>query len=405
MARHGRFLAQTLLSKLARPITLTSPSYGIRSLCTELPTSSALSHPEDEEAKQGGSRRVAVFWDLDNKPPKNVPPYDAAVRLVETAAGFGEVVDVAAYANRYAFTYLPRWVKEQRRERKQLDRLERAGIVKPSEPYVCGYCGRKCKTNEKLKKHFRELHERERNKRMNRLNSLKGGKRDKFRASLSEKEARYKNAAREVIVPKVGYGLASELRRAGVYVRMVSDKSQAADEALKLHMHSSIRQGIDCLCLVSDDSDFSNILKLAQSKDLHTVVVGDTSSLTRFADDQFSWQQVASGTALARANEVHGQWSVQDGFQDEEYFEESYEQRRVRARNLGLSYPHSDSEEDDLEDVNEEKESIVSEGDEEVWPMESSVNQNREKKVLTRSDFWWLPALDDEAPPEHTKSG
>ena len=130
MARHGRFLAQTLLSKLNFPIPLTSLSYGIRSLCTELPTSSALSNPEDEEAKQDGSRRVAVFWDLDNKPPKNVPPYDAAVRLVETAAGFGEVVDVAAYANRYAFTYLPLWVKEQRRERKQLDRLERAGIVK-----------------------------------------------------------------------------------------------------------------------------------------------------------------------------------------------------------------------------------------------------------------------------------
>lgn len=63
--------------------------------------------------------------------------------------------------------------------------------VQPSEPYVCGYCGRKCKTNEKLKKHFRELHERERNKRMNRLNSLKGGKRDKLRANLSEKEVRY----------------------------------------------------------------------------------------------------------------------------------------------------------------------------------------------------------------------
>jgi hypothetical protein len=90
---------------------------------------------------------------------------------------------------------------------------------------------------------------------------------------------RYRTAAREVLVPKVGYGLASELRRAGVYVRMVSDKSQAADEALKLHMHRSIRTGTDCICLVSDDSDFANILKLAQSKDLHTVVVGDTSSL------------------------------------------------------------------------------------------------------------------------------
>lgn len=64
-------------------------------------------------------------------------------------------------------------------------------LLQPSEPYVCGYCGRKCKTNEKLKKHFRDLHERERNKRMNRLNSLKGNKRDKFRVSLSDKEEKY----------------------------------------------------------------------------------------------------------------------------------------------------------------------------------------------------------------------
>lgn len=179
-------------------------------------------------------------------------------------------------------------------------------------------------------------------------------------------------------MPKVGYGLAGELRRAGVYVRMVSDKSQAADEALKLHMHRSIREGIDCLCLVSDDSDFANILKLAQSKDLHTVVVGDTSSLTRFADDQFSWRDVASGIALARANEVHGLWSFEDGFEDSE---DMFETRRERAL---INY--SDSEDDD----NEEKA-------EEVWPMESS--QKREKQVLTRTDFWWLPSSDDDDEP------
>jgi len=154
---------------------------------------------------------------------------------------------------------------------------------------------------------------------------------------------------------------------------------------------------------VSDDSDFSNILKLAQSKHLHTVVVGDTSSLTRFADDQFSWQEVASGTALARANEVHGQWSFEDGFKDQEYIEDTYERRRARARNLGFSYSDTDSDED-LEDVDDEG-SMVSEGDDEVWPMESLVNKNREKKVLTRSDFWWLPASDDEDPHERTKPG
>jgi hypothetical protein len=213
---------------------------------------------------------------------------------------------------------------------------------------------------------------------------------------------RYRTAAREVLVPKVGYGLASELRRAGVYVRMVSDKSQAADEALKLHMHRSIRTGTDCICLVSDDSDFANILKLAQSKDLHTVVVGDTSSLTKFADDQFSWREVASGSALARANEVHGQWSFEDGFDFEaglyqDHSDDAYELRRVRARNSGASrFADSDASDEDLEDLDEAV-GCTEEG--EVWPMERLVDGNRERKVLTRSDFFWLPGSDEGMEP------
>lgn len=140
MARYGRFLAQTLLSKLISASPLASPwshshtPFGIRRLCSGLPPATAtVADPEggeDDGETVDGSRKVAVFWDLDNKPPKNVPPYDAAVRLIEMAAGFGEVVDVAAYANRYAFSYLPLWVKEQRKDRRQLDRLERAGIIK-----------------------------------------------------------------------------------------------------------------------------------------------------------------------------------------------------------------------------------------------------------------------------------
>lgn len=208
---------------------------------------------------------------------------------------------------------------------------------------------------------------------------------------------RYKNAAREVLVPKVGYGLASELRRAGVYVRMVSDKSQAADEALKRHMNTSIRKGIG---LVSDDSDFANILKLADAEDLHTVVVGDTSSLTRFADDQFAWREVASGSALARANEVHGQWSFEDGVDMQEVcFDDTYERRRVRARNSGdFRFADSDSEVD-LEDLNEDQDAVGHTGEGEVWPMESLGNRNCEKKVLTQGDFWRLPGSDED-PPE-----
>ena len=187
---------------------------------------------------------------------------------------------------------------------------------------------------------------------------------------------RYKDAAREVLTPKVGYGLAGDLRRAGVYVRMVSDKPQAADEALKHHINRSIREGVRCICLVSDDSDFSKMLQLAQSKHVYTVVVGDTPTLSRFADEKFSWQDVTFGMALARANEIHGQWSSEDGLY-QEYFEDSYELRRDRAANTGPYNPDSDSEEDD-------------DGDE-LWPVEGLVSRAPNKKHLTSNDFWWLP--------------
>ena len=61
-------------------------------------------------------------------------------------------------------------------------------------------------------------------------------------------------AATTLLVPKVGYRLAAELRRAGVFVKIVQDKSQAADWALKRQMVHSMSRGIDWLFLVSDDS-------------------------------------------------------------------------------------------------------------------------------------------------------
>lgn len=195
---------------------------------------------------------------------------------------------------------------------------------------------------------------------------------------------RYNDAAREVLTPKVGYGLAGDLRRAGVYVRMVSDKPQAADEALKHHINRSIREGVQCICLVSDDSDFSKMLQLAQSKHVYTVVVGDTPTLSRFADEKFSWQDVTFGIALARANEIHGQWSSEDGLY-QEYFEDGYELRRDRAANSGPYNPDSDSEEVYEYDNDDE---------DELWPMEGLVSRAPEKKHLTRNDFWWLPEDD-----------
>ncbi|KAG0571107.1 hypothetical protein KC19_6G211800 [Ceratodon purpureus] len=264
----------------------------------------------DEEGEEEGKKRtVGVFWDLDNKPPKGVPPYKAAISLRDLASEFGLVVDMVAYANRHAFTYVPQWIRDERQERKRLNTLEEQGIVTPEEPYRCQYCGRKCLTYLKLKKHFKQLHERERNKRMTHLNHLKGGKRQRYKAKLAEKEDKYQAIASQLLAPKTGYGLAPELKRAGVYVRTVEDRPQAADEALIKHMNVYINRGLETLVLVSDDSDFVNILRLASMKNLQTIVIGDTMTLSRHADISFSWDEVASGRAQSAAAEAHKEWA------------------------------------------------------------------------------------------------
>ncbi|KAG5543505.1 hypothetical protein RHGRI_016287 [Rhododendron griersonianum] len=242
------------------------------------------------------SDKVVVLWDLDNKPPRG-PPYEAAMSLRHVAQRFGEVVDISAYANRHAFTHLPGWVAQQRRDRRSLDALERKGVVQPpSETYSCAVCGRKCKTNLDLKKHFKQLHVRERQKKLNRMKSLKGKKRQRFKERFISGNEKYNEAARVLITPKVGYGLATELRRAGVYVKTVEDKPQAADWALKRQMESSLSGGIGWLVLVSDDSDFGEMLRRARGCDLGTVVVGDADrALGRHADLWIPWGGVESG--------------------------------------------------------------------------------------------------------------
>nr|DAD41335.1 TPA_asm: hypothetical protein HUJ06_015658 [Nelumbo nucifera] len=187
-------------------------------------------------------KKVVILWDLDNKPPRG-PPYQAAMALREVAQRFGEVVDISAYANRHAFIHLPQWVLGERRERRRLDILERKGLSFPDESYICGVCGRKCRTNLDLKKHFKQLHERERQKKLSRMRSLKGKKRQRYKERFISGNHKYEEAARSLLTPKVGYGLASELRRAGVFVKTVEDKPQAADWALKRQMQHSMNRG------------------------------------------------------------------------------------------------------------------------------------------------------------------
>lgn len=275
--------------------------------------------------------KVVVLWDLDNKPPRG-PPYEAAMALKRVAQRFGQVVDMSAYANRHAFIHLPQWVVEERRERRQLDILERKGLFTPSESYVCGVCGRKCKTNLDLKKHFKQLHERERQKKLNRMRSLKGKKRQRYKEKFVSGNHKYNEAARSLITPKVGYGLASELRRAGVFVKTVEDKPQAADWALKRQMQHSMSRGIDWMFLVSDDSDFSEMLRKAKEANLGTVVVGDRDrALGRHADLWVPWMGVENGD-VTEEDLVPKRWRTRrtqedldedDGFSVSRYYGEA----------------------------------------------------------------------------------
>ncbi|XP_027081783.2 uncharacterized protein [Coffea arabica] len=297
--------------------------------------------------KRVAQKNVGIFWDLDNKPPKSCPPYDAAIRLRKAMLEFGFVRYLVAYANRHAFSYVPPEVLAQRKERKALNQLERKGVAKPNVPYLCRVCGRKFYTNEKLINHFRQIHESEQRKRLNQIESARGKRRVNLVAKYSMKMDKYRNAAREILTPKVGYGLADELKRAGFWVRAVLDKPQAADVALRNHIVDMMdKRLIDCVVLVSDDSDFVRVLKEARERCLRTVVVGDVNdgALKRTADASFSWQEILMGKAKKEAVSVVERWKDRDVLKRLEW---TYDPETERE----LCYSDVLSEGSDVEDV------------------------------------------------------
>ncbi|XP_050896018.1 uncharacterized protein LOC127102717 [Lathyrus oleraceus] len=70
----------------------------------------------------------------------------------------------------------------------------------------------------------------------------------------------YNEAAGNVVAPRVGFGLGSELRRAGVFVKVVKvgEKGNAADLWLEREMMSG---EVGWLVLVSDDREFAEMLR------------------------------------------------------------------------------------------------------------------------------------------------
>lgn len=216
---------------------------------------------------KGSKRKVSVFWDLDNKPPKS-SPYHAALHLRRLAAQFGDVTDMVACANRHAFLHIPRWVQGGTSFTNP-DSNPASLKKSSSSSCMCAFCSFTCATPAELKKHCRLSHRRE-----------------------------WRNMGSKGY-PNGGYGLHMELFRAGFCVRTVDHSPQAADRALKRQIKHSVDNGVHCICLVSDDTDFAEILKTARSKRALTIVIGDTASLQQFADFWFPWNDVAHGNDIA----------------------------------------------------------------------------------------------------------
>ncbi|KAK7306383.1 hypothetical protein VNO77_44320 [Canavalia gladiata] len=331
--------------------------------------------------------RVGLFWDLDNKPPNSIPPYEVANKLRIAASSFGVVRHMVAYANSHTFSNVPRDIRDKRKERQLLNRLENKGVIKPNDPYRCGVCGRRFYTNEKLVNHFKQLHEREHVKRMNRIESARGSRRVKLVAKYSMKMEKYKKAASAVLTPKVGYGLADELQRAGFWVRTVLDKPQAADLALQSHMVDFMdHRQIECVVLVSDDSDFVDVIKDAKLRCLKTVVVGDIDDgvLKRTADAAFSWEEILKGKAKKEAVSVVKNWHDRDILKRLEW---TYNPDVDKMRfNLDDTMSEA-SEDDNIEDICDEVDDAYKDDKGSWWELDSDDDvtngQSRKLSILS----------------------
>ncbi|CAK8567096.1 unnamed protein product [Lathyrus sativus] len=319
--------------------------------------------------------RVGLFWDLDNKPPNSIPPYEVANKLRIAAASFGVVRHMVAYANSHTFSHVPCVVRESRKERQLLYSLENKGVIKRNEPHLCRVCGRKFYTNEKLVNHFKQLHEREHAKRVNQIESARGSRKVKLVGKYSMKMDKYKKAARGVLTPKVGYGLADELKRAGFWVQTVLDRPQAADVALQKHMVEMMdHRRVECVVLVSDDSDFVDVIKEAKLRCLKTVVIGDISSngvLKRTADTAFSWEEILMGKAKKEAVSVMENWKDRDILKRLEWtYNPDVDKKKL---NMDDTVAEA-SGDDDIEDIYDEIDNDYNDDKGSWWKLDSDDN-------------------------------
>ncbi|GLC36828.1 hypothetical protein PLESTF_001306600 [Pleodorina starrii] len=252
---------------------------------------------------------VYVFWDLDNKYPETLDHAGMLGRLREMLRAYGKVVEIRAYANYHTLNYVPEiWEEAMTRG------MEAPGPDAGQQGLRCPVCGAKLANEDKLRSHFRQLHQREHAKKLaHRPSAEKYSKSDKF--------ARYQSAAHKVLAPKRGYDLAGILRRLGVTVWAVPMGKQKADVVLQ-------REAVELLerergkradkevggkkearkeeaegpleaekppsvfVLMSDDHGFEMLLKLFAMAGWRALVVSNTPF--KNAEQRLAWSNVAA---------------------------------------------------------------------------------------------------------------
>ncbi|XP_050896029.1 uncharacterized protein LOC127102729 [Lathyrus oleraceus] len=154
----------------------------------------------------------------------------------------------------------------------------------------------------------------------------------------------YNEAAGNVVAPRVGFGLGSELRRAGVFVKVVKvgEKGNAAELWLKREMMSG---EVGWLVLVSDDREFADMLRKVREVNLKTVFVGDywDRDLGKNADLWLPWNVVENGKLerMGLMGKTEGLDDELEGDQDLDYSEyvteeELYERMEKDVMNFSI---------------------------------------------------------------------
>ncbi|CAK8568429.1 unnamed protein product [Lathyrus sativus] len=276
--------------------------------------------PNTPNPKHVPNKKVIILWDLDNKPPRG-PPHDAALSLKTLAERFGDVVSISAHTKRHSFFNLPKWNPNQNPNPNSI---------------LCRVCGHECKSISDLEIHFRRVHLNRRRKLREKLRSVKLSR---SRVGVVRRIHPYNEAAGNVVVPRVGFGMASELRRAGVFVKVVKvgEKVNAADLWLEREMMNG---EIGWLVLVSDDREFAEMLRKVREVNLKTVVVGDywDRDLGKNADLWLPWIVVENGKVDGMGLNFNGKKkTITEGLDDELEGDE----------NLGYEYV---TEEEQLDD-------------------------------------------------------